>query len=79
MAQFAPHVSAEAGTANMFSGSGHFNDLRKTNMGIRLYERMVTLKHQRNKMYASLQNVAQLYLSRERENNWDEDEERDMK
>ena len=29
-------------------------------------------------MYVSLQNVVQLYMSRERENNWDEDEERDM-
>ena len=30
MAQFASHVSVEAGIENMFSGSGH-NDPRKTN------------------------------------------------
>ena len=29
MAQFALHVSAEMGTENMFSGSGHFYDPRK--------------------------------------------------
>ena len=29
-------------------------------------------------MYVSILNVRQLYLSREREHNWDEDEERDM-
>ena len=81
MAQFAPHarVSAETGTENMFSGSGNFNDPRKTNMGMRLYERMVILKHRMNRTHVSLQNVVQLYLSRERENNWEEDEERDMK
>ena len=34
MAQIAPHVSTEAGTENMFSGSGHFNDPRKTNITV---------------------------------------------
>ena len=48
------------------------------NMGIRLYERMVILKHQMNRMYVSLQNVVQLYLSRGRKNNWNEGEKRDM-
>ena len=69
MAQFAPHVGAEAGTENMFSGPGHFNDPRKTNMGMWLYERMAILNHRMNRMYVSLQKVVQLYLSREGENN----------
>ena len=78
MSGVGPHVSAEAGTENMFSGSNHFNDPRKTNMSIRMYERMVILRHRIHRTYVSVQNVIRLYMSRERGNDWDEDEDRDM-
>ena len=51
---------------------------RLIHMEIRLYERMIILKHRINRMYVSLTNVALLHSSRERGNNWDEGKKRDM-
>ena len=44
---------------------------------IRFYERLAMTKHHLRRVYHHLDDVAQLYLKRWREKDWDEKEERD--
>ena len=45
--------------------------------GVRLYERLVIVKHRLGRIYCHIPAVKELYLRRWKEKDWDEHEERD--
>ncbi|KAL7554570.1 hypothetical protein ACHAWF_018031 [Thalassiosira exigua] len=62
--RLAPRVPSEVGCESLFSSSGHANDSRRSNLSIRLYERLIVGKHRLSRIYVSKENVMRRYIER---------------
>ena len=75
--EICPNISHEVDCESLFSIAGAAADARRSLQNIRLYERLVILKHRLGHMYCHLPDVRDLYLKRRRANDWNEKEDRD--
>ena len=75
--QICPHISTEIDCESLFSEAGFLADPRRSLTNVRLYERLVIVKHRLGRIYCHIPTVKELYLRHWKENDWDEHEERD--
>jgi hypothetical protein len=77
--QICPHISTEVDCELLFSEAGFLADPRRSLTNVRLYERLVIVKHRLGRIYCHIPAVKELYLRRWKKKDWDEHEERDTK
>ena len=75
--QICPHISTEVDCESLFSEAGFLADPRRSLTNVRLYERLVIVKHRLGRIYCHIPTVKELYLRHWKENDWAEHEERD--
>ena len=74
-----PHLSTEVDCESLFSQAGFKSEPRRTQTGIRNYERLVVTKHRMGRIYIPPIKVLNLFLQRWRDKSWQEGDERDDK
>jgi hypothetical protein len=75
--QISPHVSTEVDCESLFSQAGALANSRRARTNVRYYERLVIIKHRLHRIYCHAPAVRELYIKREKADNWDEAADRD--
>ena len=73
--QLAPHISTEVDCESLFSEAGFLADKRRSRIGVRYYERLVTLKHRLHRIYCHQPLVVARFLQRWQRDEWREQDE----